>query len=106
MRHTILALALCGTAIAQEGRPLSMEVIDQVIEKSDRAIQSCHHGSGHDLMAVQLMLEIDAQGMVVEASPLDKASSTTQCLARVAKKLHFPATGVSTKIAYPFMLRR
>jgi hypothetical protein len=83
-----------------------MEVIDQVIEKSDRAVKACGRGSGHDLLAVQLMLEIDAQGVVVAASPVDKPSSTTQCLARIAKRLHFPATGVSTKIAYPFMLRK
>jgi hypothetical protein len=106
MKRTLLALALLGTAFAEEGRPLRMEVVDQVIEKNDRAVQACGRGNGHDLLAVQLMLEIDAQGMVVAAAPVDKASSTTHCLARIAKRLHFPATGVSTKIAYPFMLRR
>ncbi len=109
MKRTLLGLAAtfaCGTALAEEGRPLRMEVIDQVIERSDRAVQSCGRGSGHDLLAVQLMLEIDAAGLVVAAAPVDKATSTTQCLARVARRLHFPATGVSTKIAYPFMLRK
>jgi len=84
-----------------------METIDQVIEQHDRAVQSCHRGSGRrNILAVQLVLDIDAAGVVVSASPVDKPSSESQCLARLAKRLHFPATGVMTRIAYPFMLRR
>ena len=100
-----LARLIEGAAGAEEGRPLKMETIDHVIEQHDHAVQACHRsGSRHDTMAVQMMLDIDAAGAVSAAQPVDKTTSEAQCLARVAKKLHFPATGVETKIAYPFML--
>ena len=101
----IAFLGLGGAALAEEGRPLSMETIDHVIEQHDRAVQSCHHGSNrHDTLAVQLLLDIDPAGAVSSALPADKSTSEAQCLARLAKKFHFPATGVETRIAYPFML--
>jgi hypothetical protein len=97
-------LALGGVAAAEEG-PLRMETVDRVIEQHDRAIQSCHRGANrHDTLAVQLLLEIDPAGIVTSALPVDKPSAEAQCLARLAKKLHFPSTGMDTHIAYPFML--
>ncbi len=98
-------LLMSGLALAEEGRPLSMETVDRVIEQHDRLVQSCHRGGGkRGTLAVQLVLEIDAEGNVTVAQPVDKASPETQCLARVARRLKFPSTGVTTKIAYPFML--
>jgi hypothetical protein len=96
-----------GLAAAEEGRPLSMETVDRVIEKSDRVVQTCHRGAGRrGTLAVQMMLEIDAAGNVIVVEPVDKPSAESQCLARVARRLKFPSTGVTTKIAYPFMLLR
>ena len=105
MRILGALLMMGGLALAEEGRPLSMETVDRVIEQHDRAIQACHHGGGHrGTLAVQLVLEIDAAGIVTLAQPVDKPSAETQCLTRLARRLKFPATGVTTKIAYPFML--
>jgi hypothetical protein len=101
----VALLGFGGAALAEEGRPLSMETVDHVIEQHDRAVQGCHRGSNrHDTLAVQLILDIDPSGAVANVAPADKSTTESQCLARLAKKLHFPATGVETKIAYPFML--
>jgi hypothetical protein len=57
-----------------------------------------------------MTMDIDADGKVasVEAAPQaednGKAPSEAACLARVAKKLKFPATGTVTHVQYPFMI--
>jgi hypothetical protein len=99
-------LAMTGLASAEEGRPLTMETIDRVIERQDRAVQQCRRSGRRDTLAVQLRLEIDAGGQVTLVQPVDKASVESQCLGRVARRLHFPATGVTTRVDYPFMLLR
>ena len=107
MRILGALLLLGGVAVAEEGRPLSMETVDRVIEQHDRAVQSCHKGGARGgTLAVQLMLEIDAGGAVTLAQPVDKPSAEAQCLSRVARRLKFPSTGVTTRLAYPFMLLR
>ena len=103
IRFALALFGLCSVAAAEEGR-LRMEAIDQVIEKSDHAVQSCHRTSRRDTRAVLLRLEIDAAGAVVAAQPVDKPSGEAACLQRVARHLHFPATGVTTRVEYPFML--
>jgi hypothetical protein len=98
------ALLVSGLALAEEGRPLSMETVDHVIEQHDRAVQACHRKKG--TLSVQVMLEIDAAGSVTQAEPIDDPGAEAQCLSKVARRLKFPSTGVTTKIAYPFMLLR
>ena len=92
-------------------RPVSLETVDQVVEASDRAVQSCNKNARRaDTLAVLMHLTISADGKVtaVEAVALDadagKAPSEAACLARVAKKLKFPATGTISHVHYPFML--
>jgi hypothetical protein len=113
-----LSLLGYGAAFAEPlapapGRPLPLEVVDKVIEQNDRLVQSCGRGGHRDTLAVVLHLDIDGEGRVVAAdrgdphletkSPGDK-SAVAQCLARVAKKIKFPATGVLSHVEYPFML--
>jgi hypothetical protein len=96
-------LSLAGLGRADEVRPLKLEAVDSVIEKSDRAIQSC--GKGHrDTHAVLMRLDIDPDGRVINAAVTGKASPESACVARVARKLHFPATGTDSHVEYPFML--
>jgi hypothetical protein len=109
MTRTLASLALLfavgGIAVAEEGQPLKLEAVDQVIEQSDRAVQACGRGARNkDVRAINLRLEIDAEGHVVAADVAGKPSSESQCLQRVAKRLHFPATGTVTHVEYPFML--
>ena len=100
-----LAAALSGVAAADELRPLKLEVVDQVIEQSDRAVQACGtRARVHDTLAVIMRLEIDGSGRVLSAEPSGKASAETTCLARVAKRLKFPATGLPSHVEYPFLL--
>jgi hypothetical protein len=108
MKRLVLGalLAMIGPASAEEGRPLSMEIIDRVIERQDRAVQACKRSARRDTLAVQLHIEIDAAGKVAVVQPIDKANAESQCLARVARRLSFPATGVTTRVNYPFMLLR
>jgi len=104
MRLLSFLMFFASAAVAEEGRPLSMETIDHVIEQHDRGVQACHRGgSKRDTVAVSMLLEIDAAGAVTTAQP-EKATPEAQCLAKLAKKLHFPSTGVVTKVEYPFML--
>ena len=96
-------LALAGTAFAEEGRPLKMETIDEVIERADRSVQACHGGARRATLAVLMQLEIDAEGHVVAADPVHRGSPQASCLQRVARRLRFPSTGVTTRVEYPFM---
>ncbi len=101
----LLALVgMGGVAAAEELRPLRMEAVDQVIERADRAVQSCGRGRGHDTLAIILKLEIDADGKVVGAEAAGKITPAVACLQKVARKLQFPATGTSSHVEYPFML--
>ena len=92
-------------------RPVSLETVDQVVEASDRAVQSCNKNVHRaETLAVLMHITINADGKVtaVEAVASDndagKAPSEAACLARVAKKLKFPATGTVSHVHYPFML--
>ncbi|MDB4968548.1 MAG: hypothetical protein JWN44_4237 [Myxococcales bacterium] len=118
----IASMLLCRIALAEEPvevpfkllaavKPVSMETVDKVIEASDRAVQACNHNVGRaDTLAVLMHITIGADGRVekVEAVPSDsdggKAQKEAACLARVAKKLKFPATGAVSHVHYPFML--
>jgi hypothetical protein len=118
----IVSMLLCRVALADDGveppwkllasvKPVSMEVVDQVVEANDRAVQACNRNSRRlDTLAVLMTLSIDADGKVtgVEAVPQDqdngKAPAEAACLSRVVKKLKFPAAGIASKLAYPFML--
>ena len=110
MKRLIVAVfALCTlptVAAADETRPLKMEVVDQVIEENDRAVQACGRAGGggrRDTLAVLVRLEIDGEGRVQSAAPT-KATAEAMCLVRVARRIHFPSTGMASKIEYPFML--
>ena len=85
-----VGLSLGGVAAAEEGRPLKLEAVDQVIEQSDRAVQSCGRGKGHDTLAVVMCLHIDAEGKVTAVESTTKPTAESQCLTRVAKRLKFP----------------
>jgi hypothetical protein len=92
-------------------KPVSLEAVDKVVEASDKAVQSCNKNVHRaDTLAVLMHITIAADGNVskVEAVPSDsddgKASHEASCLARVAKKLKFPATGAESHVHYPFML--
>ena len=118
----IASMLLCRVALADDGaeppfkllasvKPVSMEAVDQVVEANDRAVQACNRNPRRaDTLAVLMTLTIDGDGKVsaVEAVPQDqdngKAPAEAACLARVAKKMKFPAAGVPSKVAYPFML--
>ncbi len=109
MKRSLLSVALafaglCGVAAAEEGRPLKLEAVDQVIEQSDRAVQSCGRGKGQDTLAVVMCLHIDADGRVSAVESTTKPTAESQCLTRVAKRLKFPATGMTSHVDYPFML--
>ena len=92
-------------------KPVSMEDVDQVVEANDRAVQACNRNARRlDTLAVLVSMTIDPDGKVsaVEASTEDqdngKAPAEAACLASVAKKLKFPATGTVVARAYPFMI--
>jgi hypothetical protein len=116
MRRWVLTLSLllCRVALADEPaapKPLSMAVVDQVVEASDRAVQACNRSSRRlDTLAVLLTLTIDGDGKVTMAEAVrdgldaGKAPAEAECLARVAKRLKFPATGTVSRVQYPFML--
>lgn len=118
----IVSMLLCRIALADDGaeppwkllasvKPVPMEAVDQVVEANDRAVQACNRNPHRsDTLAVLMTLTIDGDGKVtaVEAAPQDqdggKAPIEAVCLSRVAKKLKFPAAGVVSRVAYPFML--
>jgi ABC-type nitrate/sulfonate/bicarbonate transport system substrate-binding protein len=92
-------------------KPVSLEEVDKVIEASDRAVQACNKNPRRaDTLAVLMTLTIDADGKVsaVEAAAQDqdggKMPPEAACLARVARKLKFPAAGTISHVEYPFML--
>jgi hypothetical protein len=92
-------------------KPVSMVDLDRIVESNDRAVQGCNrNGRRADTLAVLMTMTIDADGKVseVEAAPESedggKAPAEAACLARVAKKLKFPATGTVTHVQYPFMI--
>jgi len=93
-------------------KPVSMEDVDKVVEASDKAVQSCNRNSRRvDTLAVLMSLTIDADGKVsaVVADPQQdqdggKLPAEAACLARVAKKRKFPASGTVTHVSYPFMI--
>lgn len=92
-------------------KPVSMEDVDKVVEANDRAVQACNrNGRRLDTLAVLMTMTIDADGKVsaVEAAPQDqdggKAPAEAACLARVAKKLKFPASGTTSHVQFPFMI--
>lgn len=102
-----------GVAVADgakpgEPRPLKLEVIDQVIEANDRAVQSCNKGGRADTRAVLMQLTIDAEGKVSAVDPVlnagDRLAPEASCLTRLSKRLRFPATGTISQVQYPFMI--
>jgi hypothetical protein len=103
VRSLLALLALASIAGADEVRPLKLEAVDQVIEKSDRAIQSCGR-SRKETLAVLLRLDIDPDGRVINAAVTGKMTQEAACVARVARKLRFPATGTDSHVEYPFMI--
>lgn len=84
-------------------RPLSLEVVDSVIERNDALVQSCARSRVRDTLAVLLDLEIDADGRVSGAEAI-ASSAEARCLERVARRLRFPASGTVTRVAFPFLL--
>ncbi len=92
-------------------KPVSMLDVDRVVEANDRAVQGCNrNGRRVDTLAVIMTMTIDADGKVseVDAAPESedggKAPAEAACLARLAKKLKFPATGAVAHVQYPFMI--
>ena len=101
-----LALGSSAIAKAEDARPLRLETVDQVVERNDRTVQAC----GKTLVrggtrAVTLRLTIDERGQVTGADAMAKEPSReAECLTRAVRTLHFPATGVVSKLEYPFLL--
>jgi len=92
-------------------RPVSMEDVDKVVEANDKAVQACSRNSRRlDTLAVLMTLTIDGDGKVsaADAAPQDqdggKVPAEAACLAKVAKKLKFPASGTVSHLSYPFMI--
>ncbi|HEX6837996.1 MAG TPA: hypothetical protein VF334_15570 [Polyangia bacterium] len=90
-------------------KPVSMEQVDQVIESSDHAVQSCSKSARRlDTLAVLLSITIDGEGKVTEAVPApqegEKVPPEAACLVKLTKKLKFPATGTTTHVEYLFMI--
>src|SRR5262245_27441868 len=92
-------------------KPVSMEDVDKGVEASDKAVQGCNRKYKRvDTLAVLMSMTIDGDGNVteVDASPESsdggKAPAEAACLAKVAKKLKFPATGTVSHVQYPFMI--
>ena len=94
-------------SLAAEGRnqarPLKLEQVDAVIEENDRAVQACARKLRGDTLAILVRLEIDGEGRVAAAEP-STPNAEGKCLARVAQRLRFPATGTLSHVEYPFML--
>ena len=90
-------------------KPVSMEQVDQIIEASDRQVQSCSKSARRlDTLAVLMSITIDGDGKVTEVVPAaeegEKVPPEAACLAKLTKKLKFPATGTITHVEYPFMI--
>lgn len=117
----IASMLVCQLGLAEEAelpfkllaasKPVSMEDVDKVVEANDRAVQACNRNAHRlDTLAVLVTLTIAPDGKVsaVDAAPQSedngKAPAEAACLARVAKKLKFPASGTSSTVQYPFMI--
>ena len=91
-------------------KPVSMEQVDQIIEASDHAVQSCNRNARRlDTLAVMMSITIDGDGKVSEAVPAAEGDNAkvppeAACLVKLTKKLKFPATGTTTHVEYPFMI--
>ena len=92
-------------------KPVSMLDVDKVVEANDKAVQACNRNSRRlDTLAVLMTLTIDGDGKVsaADAAPQDqdggKVPAEAACLAKVAKKLKFPASGTVSHLSYPFMI--
>lgn len=109
----------CGVATADElplpakhelgAPPLKIEAVDEVVEANDRAVQACSRNLRRaDTLAVLMQLTIDGEGAVQAAVPVvadgERAPAEATCLAKVARKLRFPATGTLSQVQYPFMI--
>jgi hypothetical protein len=105
MMAVAVLMGLTGTAVADDVRPLKLEAVDHVVEKHDRAVQACAKGGHRDTKAVLMHLEIDAEGHVLTAaSSADKAPAEASCLARLVRRMKFPATGTVSHVEFPFLL--
>src|SRR5947209_2657882 len=117
----IASMLVCQIGLAEEAelpfkllaatKPVSMEDVDKVVEANDRAVQACNRNARRlDTLAVLVTMTITPDGKVstVEAAPQDqdngKAPAEAACLARVAKKLKFPAAGTTSTVQFPFMI--
>jgi hypothetical protein len=97
-------VAVAAAARADEVvRPLSLEVVDRVVEQNDRAVQACARTRAHDTLAVLVRLEIDAEGRVTAAQAA-WPTAESRCLERVARRFRFPPTGTATHVDFPFLL--
>ncbi len=112
MRQTLclfVALGSVGWAAvghAEDARPLRLETVDQVVERNERTVQACGKTLGRGgTRAVTLRLTIDERGAVTSADPTAKEPSReAECLTRAVRTLRFPATGVVSRLEYPFLL--
>ena len=114
----MLSMLICRCALAdaphpleqETARPLKLEVVDQVVEANDHAVQACNRNAHRlDTLAVMMSLTIDGDGRVTEAAGVPVAENAklppeAACLARVARRFKFPATGTVSHVAYPFMI--
>ena len=79
-------------------------VIDKVVAKHDKRVQACGtKKKAAEAYPVFVHLEIEGNGQVSQAKPA-KHNKEAMCVAGVAKKLHFPATGTQSTIEFPFMM--
>jgi len=101
----VVATMLSSVAAADTSSALQLKTVDEVVERNDRAVQACGRSLGHhaDTVAVLVTLQIDSDGHVAEASAANR-SCESRCLERVAKRMTFPATGMPTRVAFPFLL--
>ena len=94
-----------GSGVARADASLTMKAVDEVVAQSDRAVQACGRGSLRrgETVAVMVLLTIDADGHVADAFAPTHTSTST-CLEKVARRMHFPATGDTTQIDFPFLV--
>lgn len=100
------ALLSARVGRTDEIRPLKLETVDQIVESHERHVQACGRTLGRGgTRAVTLKLTIDEQGQVTSADSAEKSpSKEASCLSRVVRSLRFPATGVVSRLEYPFLL--
>lgn len=101
---TLLGGGLAHAKDDADGRPLKLETFDSIVERNDRSVQACGKTLGRGgTRAVTLRIVIDERGQVTGADPTS-ASREGECLSKVVRTMHFPATGVVSKLEYPFLL--